>query len=630
MMVAVPMRLPSATSATNEPVTIPLSSPAPLIPSGLSEALQCISASLARPTSLADTLTLIVNQALRCLACDQAGIYLAEPGSAVLALCAVAGAEQLSATVYHLRPGQGTPGQALMSGHSQQTVDFQAAGASRAALGLANTRSELSVPIWNGDLPTGALMVSSKQPAAFGEAAAQALALLAAQAAVAMRLEDISLREAERAVHSHLLTEISLSVNSTLDLDHVLQQAVSRVAVGLRADRSTLSQAHQATGVFHTAIEYVNPLLSERRSLTNEKSVLQHTSEVLQLLQAGQVITACEDEVPPVLRAVWPELASRYGIRSLVWVPIPTSTAATQEFYSLRLLQVTHARRWTEAELELLRGIAGQLAMALNNAHLFHAQLQTARELQDRNNELQSLVYSVSHDLQAPIVSVSGFANLLQARHAGQLDERGLGYVGRIVANAEYLTQLLNDLLELSRVGRIEEPVEQVEVGPLIDLILAQYTSSAAYAAVRVVRSADWPVVTYSRTRLRQVFSNLVSNAFKFMGPQPAPRVELSWQEIDAGPGAGRLIEFSVQDNGIGIHPDYHQRIFGTFERLKQVDVAGTGIGLSIVKRIVESRGGTVRLESALGAGSTFHFTVPVASPPGGAKDGERAGHASL
>jgi signal transduction histidine kinase len=330
---------------------------------------------------------------------------------------------------------------------------------------------------------------------------------------------------------------------------------------------------------------------------------------------------AREGEVHPMLAAIWPELASRYGVRSLAWVPILTATAATHEFYSLRLLQVTHPRHWTEAELNLLRGIAAQLAMALNNAQLFRAQLQTARELQDKNAELQSLVYSVSHDLQAPIVSVHGFANLLQARHGGQLDERGQAYVGRIVANAEYLTQLLTDLLELSRVGRVEEPLEKVEVGPLVEGVVANWTSRSAYAEVQVTLPADWPVVIYSPTRLRQVFSNLVSNAFKFMGPQPAPGVALGWQVLDS-PEA-RLIEFSVQDNGIGIRPDYHQRIFGTFERLKQVDVEGTGIGLSIVKRIVESRGGTVRVESAPGAGATFYFTVPVVAEPGAGQERE-------
>jgi signal transduction histidine kinase len=126
---------------------------------------------------------------------------------------------------------------------------------------------------------------------------------------------------------------------------------------------------------------------------------------------------------------------------------------------------------------------------------------------------------------------------------------------------------------------------------------------------VRIIQPPQWPRVTYSRLRLRQVFSNLVSNAFKFLGQQPAPQVELGWQVITEN--EADFIEFFVRDNGIGISPDYHARIFGTFERLRQIDVPGTGIGLSIVKRIVEGRGGAVRVESAPGSGATFLFTVP-------------------
>ncbi|MBL8055347.1 MAG: hypothetical protein JNK29_01550, partial [Anaerolineales bacterium] len=188
-------------------------------------------------------------------------------------------------------------------------------------------------------------------------------------------------------------------------------------------------------------------------------------------------------------------------------------------------------------------------------------------------------------------------------------------------ANAEYLGRLLQDLLELSRVGRREEPDESLAVQSVLDEVLLDLAQVFADRGVTLDLPTEWPVVRYSRVRLRQVFSNLLTNAVKFMGPQAKPHIEIGWRvapaeapeerRLSAGP-TGAMAEFFVRDNGIGIHPDYHQRIFVPFERLKQVDVAGTGVGLSIVKRIVEGRGGCIWLESQPGAGTTFFFTLPV------------------
>ena len=141
-----------------------------------------------------------------------------------------------------------------------------------------------------------------------------------------------------------------------------------------------------------------------------------------------------------------------------------------------------------------------------------------------------------------------------------------------------------------------------------------------------------WPLVRYSRIRLREVFSNLLSNALKFLGPQPKPLIEVGWRRIfenaaddpDAAGAAQRaeaasgspgehLIEFFIKDNGIGIDPGDQQRIFLPFQRLEKVSVEGTGVGLSIVKRIIEGRGGALRVDSTSGQGTTFFFTLPAA-----------------
>jgi signal transduction histidine kinase len=217
-----------------------------------------------------------------------------------------------------------------------------------------------------------------------------------------------------------------------------------------------------------------------------------------------------------------------------------------------------------------------------------------------------------------------GFASLLQSRHAGQLDERGSLYVDRIAANAEFLSRLLNDLLELSRVGRLEEPDEDLPVADIVRQVIDDLAEPTQTAGVTIRQPEFWPQVRFSRVRLRQIWSNLLSNAIKFLGQQTAPRIEVGWrilpQDVDLereDAPATIWAEFWVRDNGIGIHPEYQQRIFRPFQRLKVVEVDGTGVGLSIVRRIVEGRGGTVRVESAPGQGATFYFTAPLAEASG-------------
>ena len=217
-------------------------------------------------------------------------------------------------------------------------------------------------------------------------------------------------------------------------------------------------------------------------------------------LQTGSVLTTTEDLVDPVLQEWWQDTSTRFGLRSVAWVPIRTQIE--DRFYVLMLMQVTHGRRWTEDEQTLLRGIAGQLALALRNAQLFETTQLAAAQLRAKNAELEAFVYTVSHDLQAPVVSMRGFASLLQNRHRDQFDERGALYIDRIAANAEYLSRLLNDLLELSRVGRLEEPDEVLASGDVVKAVLEDLRAALKERGVNVMMTSTWPQVRFSRVRL--------------------------------------------------------------------------------------------------------------------------------
>jgi signal transduction histidine kinase len=233
--------------------------------------------------------------------------------------------------------------------------------------------------------------------------------------------------------------------------------------------------------------------------------------------------------------------------------------------------------------------------------------LKAAQEdLQRSNTELEQFAYVASHDLQEPLRKVASFCQLLQTRYGGQLDERADQYIGFAVDGARRMQELINDLLAFSRVGRFERPHTAVDCGALAarareDLAGALEESGAE------VRLGELPTVEGDASLLRLVFQNLIGNAIKFRGEAP-PVVTLD-AERD-----GEMWRFRCADNGIGIDPEYAERIFVIFQRLHpRTAYEGTGIGLAMCRKIVEYHGGRMWLETggAAGAGSTFCFTLP-------------------
>jgi PAS domain S-box-containing protein len=261
-------------------------------------------------------------------------------------------------------------------------------------------------------------------------------------------------------------------------------------------------------------------------------------------------------------------------------------------------------RRWVHTVKTAVRDERGEVAGVLGIFWDITEQRKAQQAQRDKNSELQSFVYTVSHDLRGPLVSVDGFAKLLADEYSERLDAQGQHYLERLQANASRMDSLLTDLLELSRVGRTDEPRQAVEVRQVVADALDSLAAIIRESGAQVKVADDLPTVSYSRTRLFQVFANLISNAIRFSRPGEIPQVEIGWlPQI-------RSHVFFVKDNGIGIEEGDGHKVFEIFSRLKQKDVEGTGIGLAIVKRIVENHGGEVGVDSVPGQGSTFWFTV--------------------
>lgn len=229
---------------------------------------------------------------------------------------------------------------------------------------------------------------------------------------------------------------------------------------------------------------------------------------------------------------------------------------------------------------------------------------QAMAELARSNAELEQFAYVASHDLQEPLRIVTNYLQLLERRHKGKLDAEAAKFIGQAVKGAARMRGLIQDLLAYSRVGTRGRPLEPVSAESVMEDVLANL-KMAIEGSEAVVNYDPLPTVKADPSQLGQLLQNLIGNALKFRGQDP-PRVQVSAKRQD-----GEWL-FAVRDNGIGIEPQYLERIFGVFQRLHtRSEYPGTGIGLAVCKRIVERHKGRIWVESRPGQGSTFHFSIP-------------------
>jgi light-regulated signal transduction histidine kinase (bacteriophytochrome) len=229
---------------------------------------------------------------------------------------------------------------------------------------------------------------------------------------------------------------------------------------------------------------------------------------------------------------------------------------------------------------------------------------RTAAELERSNCDLEQFAYVASHDLQEPLRAISGYLKLLQQRFPEHVDTKAREYVGGVVEAAGRMQTLIRDLLAFARVGSPSTSTEAVDLNKALADALRNL-GAATESAGATVSSERLPLVSLDYSLAVQLFQNLIGNAIKFRGLEP-PQVHVSARE------EGDQCVVSVRDNGIGIDPHYHQRIFQVFQRLHtRKQYPGTGIGLALCKRIVERSGGRIWVESQIGNGSVFCFALP-------------------
>ena len=298
------------------------------------------------------------------------------------------------------------------------------------------------------------------------------------------------------------------------------------------------------------------------------------------------------------------------GLRALWALPL-----VAQDGTVLGCLAILHDRPWrpgradenTVERLVEIAQFALERARAERQVHELNESLERrvaerTALLEQANGELEAFSYSVSHDLRSPLRAINGFAHLLAEQAAAVLDDEGRDMLDRIQRGASRMGLLIDDILHFSRVSRVDMLRTDVDLDALVQAVATDLAEQ--YPASRMALS---PLghVSGDPAMLRQVFVNLLGNALKFSSRNTQPLVEVFVERTAGGPS------LCVRDNGVGFDPAYADRLFGVFQRMHGAEeFPGTGVGLAIVKRIVERHGGQIRAESAPGRGATFRFTL--------------------
>lgn len=416
---------------------------------------------------------------------------------------------------------------------------------------------------------------------------------------------DLASAMSKRAIQLQTVAEVSRASSSMLDLEELLATAVERIQNHFN---------YYYVGIFLLNESKTFAVLKSGTGEAGKQMMVEgHQLEVADTSMIGWSVTHRKARIAldvgeDAIRFKNPHLPLT---RSEITLPL----ISRGDVIGAMTIQSELPSAFSQADITALQIMADQIANAISNAKLFAERADLIKELEARNAELERFTYTVSHDLKSPLVTIRGFLGFIREEAIkGELEkfERDLS---KIANAADRMQDLLNDLLELSRVGRIAHPPQAVAMQQIVHETMELLAGSLKEYNIEAVVQEPLPVVHGDKVRLVEVMQNLLSNAIKFMGEQSGPRIEIGCTGQDA---EGMAILY-VRDNGIGIDPQHHDRIFGLFNRLDP-SIEGTGVGLTLIRRIIEVHGGKVWLESQPGVGSTFFFTLPLAnrndSPP--------------
>lgn len=505
---------------------------------------------------------------------------------------------------------EGIVGRVVARGQPLLVPDVRLEPRYKAVTGLEAIRAELAVPLKVKEWVIGVMDIASDRPHAFDENDLMLMQSLANQVAIALenaRLYEITDRAlAQRVEELTTSNEIARTVTSTLDLQTVFERVMQKIREAFKVERGSLLLLDEETGdlTFAWTLDGRDKTLESFR-LKVGQGIAGH------VVQTGQPIIVPDVSSDPRFHA---QVSQSVGFttKSVLCVPLKVKDRIIGVIQLLNKLE----GQFRQTDIERLITIAAPVAIAIENARLF-ADLQKANErLAEASEAKTQFVSVVSHELRTPMTSIKGYTDMLLSNMVGELNETQHRFLEIIRANAERLNHLVNDLLEISRIeaGRLKLHIEPLRLEDIVSDVVASLEKQIADKELSVSLSIpdNLPLVLGDRNRVTQILTNLVSNAYRYTtsGGQIAISVE---QFVSNG---SQFVMTRVADTGIGISPKDQDKLFSRFFRADHPVVreqGGTGLGLSIVKSIVEMHRGRVWVESELGVGSTFSFTLPIA-----------------
>ena len=476
-------------------------------------------------------------------------------------------------------------------------------------------QSWLAIPLKTRGRIIGMINLDGRSPNQFTEHHAELAVTFANQLAIALdNVRLFSELQSDLEERRKLIAELEIKNAES----ETLRESVAIVAATLEKSEAVdriLEQLERVVPFDSASVQLINGNMLEMVSARGITLSPDQSDNCFELNEQEPAYPVVRENAPYVLyediQLHVPAFLEPLHNRIHAWMAVPLRVKG--RILGIIALDGYHVGQFSERHAQLAVTYANQVAIALENARLFSdlqselsARQRLISELENKNAELERFTYTVSHDLKSPLFTIRGFLGYLEQDALSGNQARLKSDMQRITDATDKMQRLLNELLELSRVGRLKNESTYFPFADLVREALELVQGRIMARGIQVSIDRNLPMVYGDRPRLTEVLQNLMDNAAKFMGDQANPQIVIGCHGQEAG-----MPVFYVRDNGIGISSQHYDRVFGLFNKLDP-KTDGTGIGLALVKRIIEVHGGRIWVESEAGKGSTFFFTLPI------------------